>query len=61
MRKIYAIISVLLLSGLLYAGCGGDKPEVFRAGVIGENEFDPEVWGESFPSSVRVMAENRGA
>ncbi len=49
MKKIYAIISILLLSGLLYSGCGGDKPEVFRAGVIGENEFDPEVWGKVFP------------
>lgn len=49
MRKIYAIITVLFLFCLFYYGCGGDKPEVFRAGVIGENEFDPEVWGKVFP------------
>lgn len=49
MRKFFAIISILFLLGVVYGGCGGDKPEVFRAGVIGENEFDPEVWGKVFP------------
>jgi len=49
MRKIYAIIGIMFFICLLSSGCGGDKPEVFRAGVIGENEFDPEVWGKVFP------------
>jgi nitrite reductase (cytochrome c-552) len=49
MRKIFLIVSVLFLVGLFFISCGGDKPEFFRAGVIGEKEFDPEVWGKVFP------------
>jgi len=49
MKKILIIVSVLFLFGLFFISCGGDKPEVFRAGVIGEKEFDPEVWGKVFP------------
>jgi len=49
--KIYAsalFIFVLVLP-YIFISCGGDKPEMFKAGSIAENEFDPEVWGKIFP------------
>jgi hypothetical protein len=30
----------------------GDKPDMFKPGVIAENEFDPEVWGRFFHFSM---------
>ncbi|NLV67524.1 MAG: ammonia-forming cytochrome c nitrite reductase subunit c552, partial [Spirochaetes bacterium] len=49
--KRFCIILVFFMSAIaaIIAGCGGDRPELFRAGVIAEDEFDPEVWGKIFP------------
>ncbi len=42
------LISAIFIS-ILFISCGGDKPEMFKAGSIAENEMDPEVWGKIFP------------
>jgi nitrite reductase (cytochrome c-552) len=49
MKKIQISIFVFAALFVLFYGCGGDKPEMFKPGVIAENEFDPEVWGKIFP------------
>jgi len=49
MKKIQIAFFIFLSLFVLFYGCGGSKPELFKAGMIGENDFDPEIWGKVFP------------
>ncbi len=49
MMRYFKILASILVLSVLIISCGGDKPEMFKAGSIAENEFDPAVWGKIFP------------
>lgn len=49
MKKYLIIAASLLVLFLSFAMCGGSKPEVFKIGSIAEDEFNPAVWGKTFP------------
>ena len=49
MKKYLELLVSALILTILMISCGGDKPEMFKAGVIADNEVDPAVWGKIFP------------
>lgn len=50
MKKLCLLLVIMFATTAgIIAGCGGDKTELFRPGVISDNEFDPEIWGKVFP------------
>jgi len=49
MKRYLKILASAMILSILFFACGGDKPEMFKAGSIAENEFDPAVWGKIFP------------
>jgi len=49
MKGLSVILASVLILSAFGISCGGDKPEMFKAGSIADNEFDPAVWGKLFP------------
>ncbi len=48
-RKISILSVSLLVLFLFLSGCSDPKPEPFKTGEIGPKEYDPEVWGKTYP------------
>ncbi|MBN2041025.1 MAG: ammonia-forming cytochrome c nitrite reductase subunit c552 [Spirochaetes bacterium] len=52
LRNVMFIIIIMLFSTtVIILNCSPDKPEPVKSIVIGEKEFDPEVWGKAFTAN----------
>jgi nitrite reductase (cytochrome c-552) len=49
LRKTSILSVSLFVLFLFLLGCSDPKPEPFKTGEIGPKEYDPEVWGQTYP------------
>ena len=49
MKRYFVFILFMLTLCMFFVVCGGSKPEMFKPGMIAEDELDPVVWGKLFP------------